>query len=60
MEYQNQKENIMKEISLLNLEISKVSSMAYLEDKALQLGFIEYEGAIATIGSSQFASAQTY
>ena len=48
-ELHKEKERISKEISSLELEISHYSSMAYIENRAVKLGFIKNDQNIATI-----------
>lgn len=45
-----------KEVSLLKLEISEVSSLALIEESSRSLGFVDYNEPIAVISSSQFAA----
>lgn len=52
----DQEQQLQKEISLLRLEVSEVSSMAYIETRAAELGFTEYNSQVAAIGSPQFAA----
>lgn len=58
MVLKDQKEQLKKENSQLKLAISKESSLAQLEERALNLGFTEYSEEIAVISSPQFAAAQ--
>ena len=53
----NSQGSLEREVSFLRLQISKASSLAYIESQALQQGFQEYNQPMAVISSSQFAAA---
>ena len=55
-----QEQVLQKEVSLIKLEVSEVSSMAYIEARAAELGFDEYDLPVAAITPSQFAALTDY
>lgn len=52
----SRQDQLQTELSLLKIEISEISSMKNVEERAYQLGFVEYSERIAVIDSSQFAA----
>lgn len=54
----SKKHALNNEIEDLELEISKLSSLYTLEEKAKELGFVENNNIIAVIEPSQFAVAR--
>ncbi|OGC47153.1 hypothetical protein A2886_00715 [candidate division WWE3 bacterium RIFCSPHIGHO2_01_FULL_42_13] len=55
----NRQETLEREVSSLKLEISRISSLALIEEHAYALGFQEYNQPMAVISSAQFAAATT-
>ena len=56
----HQKEELQREVSLLELEIAEVASLATVETRAQELGFVEYNQPMAVISSSQFAALANF
>ncbi len=55
----DRQETLEREVSSLKLEISRISSLASIEEQAYALGFLEYNQPMAVISSAQFAAATT-
>ena len=53
---QGEQFSLEKDVSLLRLSISEVSSLALIEERAEKFGFVEYNEPMAVISSSQFAA----
>ncbi|MFZ5424813.1 MAG: hypothetical protein ACOZAO_03330 [Patescibacteria group bacterium] len=51
------KVQLEKDIQTLNLKLSEVSSLSYIEAKALANGFVPQEGAVQVLGPIPFAAA---
>lgn len=50
------REVLARDVSNLELELSKISAMGNLESKATELGFVDYESQISVISSSSYAA----
>lgn len=57
---ENTKRDLEKSISILKLEIAKISSFSNIESVAVALGFEAYNDNIKTIGSASFAAVPEF
>ena len=57
---QESADDLSRDISLLHLDLAGVSSMAHMEQRAKEIGFVEYTDSIAVISSSKFAVVSEY
>jgi len=51
------KKSLEREVSKLNMYLSCISSMFYVETRARELGFVQFDGKVNTIDSVPVAAA---
>lgn len=56
----SRRDRLEREISDIQLEISRVSSFALVENKAKRLGFEKFDGEVGVISSTPFAAATSF